>query len=149
MAGVDAQRMSDWLLAHERDRMVEEEQPRDGPGFGGTAQTPNRKISQDRGDGEPVITAAEGGITGKADESRGDIVAQRLASVPGDGDREGFVAVSGQGTRPMTETPLDARHGRRPRSVTLSGQPDSGGCQQRNLPQLFTGDVPSAFGTAE
>lgn len=157
-AAVDAQRLSDWLLAHEHDRTVEGAQPRDGPSFGGTAQTPDRKISQYRGDGEPVIPAAEDGITGKADESQVHVVAQRLvvgeaqrgASVPGDGDREEFVAVSGHGAKAMTGTPLDSPHGRRPRSVTLSGQRDSIECQRRNLTRLLlTGDVPSAFGIAE
>ena len=93
-AAVEAQRMSDWLLARERDRTVEEEQHRDGPDAGGTARTPSRETSPDRGDGAPVLPDAGDGVSGHLDDARGADAAQPLTAglaqraVPGDADRE-------------------------------------------------------------
>ena len=91
-AAVDAQKMSDWLLARERDRAVEEEQPRDGPNAGKTTWTPGRDVALDRGDDAPVVPDARDGMMGQADESRGHVASQRLVvgdaqqapSAPGD-----------------------------------------------------------------
>ena len=93
-AAVDAQRMSDWLLARERDRTVEEEQHRGGSDAGGTARTPGRETSPDRGDGAPVLPDAGGGVAGQLDDARGADAAQPLTTglaqraAPGDADRE-------------------------------------------------------------
>ncbi|MCY4661961.1 MAG: zincin-like metallopeptidase domain-containing protein [Acidobacteria bacterium] len=95
-AAVDAQRMSDWLLARERTRTVEEEQHRGGPDVGGPARTPGREVSPDRGDGALVVPVAGGGVAGQPDETRDTGAPQPLPvggaprSAPGDGDREGW-----------------------------------------------------------
>ena len=93
-AAVDAQKqkMSDWLLARERNRAVEEERPRDGPDAGKTTRTPGRDVALDRGDGAPVVPDARDGMMGQADESRRHVASQRLVvgdaqqapSAPGD-----------------------------------------------------------------
>ena len=95
---VDAQRNSDCLRARERVRTVEQEQQhQDGLGPGATARTPDRDISRNPDNDTLVIPDAGGGVARQADEARdtgasqpltvGD--AQRAASAPADGDREG------------------------------------------------------------
>ena len=93
-AAVDAHRIPDWLLTRERGRTVEEEQRRDGPDACGTARTPSRETSPDRGDGAPVLLDAGGGVTGQLDDARGADAVQPLTAgfaqraMPGDADRE-------------------------------------------------------------
>ncbi len=77
-AAVDAQRISDWLLARERDRAVEEEQPRDAPDGGKTTRTPGREVTQDRSDGATVVPHGGDDIAGRTDESQGPVASQRL-----------------------------------------------------------------------
>ena len=95
-AAVDAQRMSDWLLARERDRAVEEEQPREGPDSGKAARTPGREVTADRTDGVPVAPDLSGVLPGQADEAPEHGVSDRMIangvqqapSAPGDGARD-------------------------------------------------------------
>ena len=93
-AAVDAQRMSDWLLARERDRTVEAEQHRDGREAGATTRTPGREVSPDRGEGAPVLPDAGGGVAGQAGEARETGASQPLTvgvaqrAAPGGADRE-------------------------------------------------------------
>ena len=95
-AVVDAQKMSDWLLARERDRAIEEEQPRDGPDAAKTMRTLGRDVALDRSDGAPVVPDARDGMMGQAEESQRHVASQRLIvgnaqhapSAPGDGARD-------------------------------------------------------------
>ena len=65
-AAVDAQKMSDWLLARERDRAIEEEQPRDGADAAKATRTLGRDVALDRSDGAPVVPDARDGMIRQA-----------------------------------------------------------------------------------
>ena len=76
-SAVDGQRMSDWLLAREWDRMVEEEPHRDAPDAGQAARTPDRGVTPERRDGATVAPNFGAGSTSPPDESRGHTESHR------------------------------------------------------------------------
>ena len=78
-AAVDAQRISDWLMARERDRTVEDEQNRDGPDAGQAARAPGREVAPERGDGAPVVPGAGERPATQADESHARAASPRPA----------------------------------------------------------------------
>ena len=78
-AAVDAQRISDCLMARERDRTVEEEQNRDGPDAGQAARAPGREVAPERGDGAPVVPGAGERPATQADESHARAASPRPA----------------------------------------------------------------------
>ena len=78
-AAVDAQRISDWPMARERERTVEEEQSRDGPDAGQAARASGREVALKRGDGAPVVPGQERDRRFGADEAYGHAASPRPA----------------------------------------------------------------------